>query len=384
MKKYDDLLKHYLEQIASVCTTDTLESIRVSILGKSGVLTQEMKELGTLPPEERRQRGEQLNALKTTLSLALEEKSTALRKKELFARLAHEWADVTLPERTSPKGSLHPVMNAMEEIADIFSSLGFQIAEGPEIEDDDHNFTALNISEHHPARQMMDTFYLPGQRDGRPLVLRTHTTNLTVRTLRSLKWNQDPHGCPHLPLKVIAPGRVYRSDYDQTHTPNFHQVDGVVVGRNIHMGHLKGCLTDFVHRYFDNTDLPVRFRPSFFPFTEPSAEIDIGCSRENGTLKIGAGADWLEILGCGMIHPTVLQNCGIDPTQYQGFAFGMGVERVAMLKYGIADLRAFYETDLRWLRHYGFSPLEAAPQMLQATHQFSSIDLPTTNIRESK
>jgi phenylalanyl-tRNA synthetase alpha chain len=231
----------------------------------------------------------------------------------------------------------------------IFGAMGFKVAEGPDIEDDFHNFTALNIGPHHPARQMMDTFYLPPKPDGTPMVLRTHTSNGQIRTMTSVK----------PPIRIIVPGRVYRSDSDATHSPMFHQVEGLVLDESTHLGHLKGCLIDFLRAFFGVDDLPVRFRPSYFPFTEPSAEVDIGCSRKGGELKIGAGGDWLEILGSGMVHPKVIANCGLDPERYQGFAFGMGIDRIAMLKYGIPDIRSFFEADLRWLKHYGFVPLDS-------------------------
>ncbi len=257
---------------------------------------------------------------------------------------------LTAPEQ---KGSIHPVSQVTEEVTAIFGEMGFSVAEGPDIEDDWHNFTALNIPPEHPARQEMDTFYLPNEMDGNRMVLRTHTSPVQIRTM--LK--HPP------PLRIIAPGRTYRCDYDATHSPMFHQVEGLVVDEATNMGHLKGCLIEFCRAYFGVDNLPVRFRPSYFPFTEPSAEVDIGCTREGGTFRIGHGDDWLEILGSGMVNPKVLENCGIDSDRYQGFAFGMGIERIAMLKYGIPDLRTFFESDLRWLRHYGFSALDV-PSMV--------------------
>ena len=258
-----------------------------------------------------------------------------------------EKIDITLSPVPESKGTIHPISQTIDEITLIFGEMGFTVAEGPDIEDDWHNFTALNIPLDHPARQEHDTFYLPGE-DGERKVLRTHTSPVQIRTMTD--------GEP--PIRIIVPGRTYRSDYDATHSPMFHQVEGLVIDKTSHMGHLKGCLIEFCRAFFEVDDLPVRFRPSYFPFTEPSAEVDIGCTREGGEFRIGHGDDWLEILGSGMINPNVLSNCGIDPNEYQGFAFGMGVERVAMLKYGIPDLRTFFESDLRWLRHYGFRSLE--------------------------
>jgi phenylalanyl-tRNA synthetase alpha chain len=255
---------------------------------------------------------------------------------------------MTLPARPTHEGRLHPITQATQEICTILGDMGFEVVEGPEIEDDFHNFTALNIPEEHPARQLMDTFYLPGLRDGRPLLLRTHTSSVQIRTLLQRK----------PPLRILSLGRVFRSDFDQTHTPNFHQVEGLVIEKNITMAHLKGCLTEFCQAFFNVHDLPMRFRPNYFPFTEPSAEVDIGFSRAEGRLQIGPGDQWLEVLGCGMVHPNVLRHCGLDPDEYQGFAFGMGIERLAMLKFGIPDLRAFYEADQRWLMHYGYTPLD--------------------------
>jgi phenylalanyl-tRNA synthetase alpha chain len=250
--------------------------------------------------------------------------------------------------RPEPEGRIHPISQTIEEMVAILSEMGFAVAEGPHIEDDFHNFGALNIPPEHPARQEHDTFYLPPGKDGTQRVLRTHTSPVQVRTMTS----QKP------PIRVIAPGRTFRADYDATHSPMFHQIEGLLIDEATHMGHLKGCIIEFCRAFFEVDDLPVRFRPSFFPFTEPSVEIDIGCKRDANGIAIGRGADWLEIMGAGMVHPKVLQNCGIDPAKHQGFAFGLGIERAAMLKYGIPDLRTFYESDLRWLRHYGFGALD--------------------------
>ena len=342
----DKIADDFLADIAGVADLDGLEKIRVDALGKKGFLTGLMKELGKLDPDAKREQGQRLNLLKQKLETALDQRRDGLKALALAAKLASETLDLTLSARPEQQGRIHPISQTMDELVAIFAEMGFVCEEGPDIEDDFHNFTALNIPPEHPARQMHDTFYLPPDADGTARVLRTHTSPVQVRTMR----NQKP------PIRIIAPGRTYRSDYDMTHTPMFHQIEGLVIEEKIHMGHLKGCLEQFCRTFFGIDDLPLRFRPSFFPFTEPSAEIDIGCDRKNG-LKIGNYGDWLEIGGCGMVHPKVLEHCGIDPTKYQGFAFGMGIERIAMLKYGIPDLRTFFEADLRWLRHYGFVPL---------------------------
>ena len=336
----------YLVAIAASEHSSALEELRVAILGKNGSLTQALKAMGALSPDERKARGAELNAVKQQVTDAIEARKSALAGAELNARLLTEKIDVTLPARPIPRGSIHPVTQVIEEITAIFADMGFSVALGPDIEDDAHNFDALNIPESHPARQMHDTFYLQGNGDGKTL-LRTHTSPVQIRTMQS--------GKP--PFRFIAPGSTYRCDSDLTHTPMFHQVEGFVIDKNIHMGHLKGCLTEFLKAFFELDEVPVRFRPSFFPFTEPSAEVDIGCKRSRDELKIGAGDDWLEILGCGMVHPNVLKNCNLDPNEWQGFAFGMGVERLAMLKYGIPDLRTFFDSDIRWLSHYGFDAL---------------------------
>ncbi len=325
------------------------DGVRVAVLGRNGRLTALLKDLGGLAPEARRERGAALNALKEELAGRIEARRAELEAAALAARLASERIDVTLPPRPAPAGSIHPISRTMEEIAAIFGAMGIGIAEGPDVEDDWRNFGALNIAAHHSAREDMDTFYLPDA-DGHARVLRTHTSPVQVRTMLS----RTP------PIRVIIPGRTYRADHDATHSPMFHQCEGLVIDRAITLGHLKGCLIDFLRAFFDRPSLPVRFRSSYFPFTEPSMEVDIGWDRRTG--ELGAGGDWLEILGSGMVHPKVLANCGIDPREWQGFAFGMGVERVTMLKHGIVDLRPFFESDIRWLRHYGSSPL--APAML--------------------
>jgi phenylalanyl-tRNA synthetase alpha chain len=337
-----------LSEIAAASSPDALEQVRIKYLGRQGVVTGLMRGLGALPAEERREAGARLNALKDTIAEATEARAAELGRAALSGRLAAERADATLPVSPGAQGRIHPISQTIDEIIAIFGEMGFVVAEGPHIEDDFYNFTALNIPPEHPARQEHDTFYLPERADGSRLVLRTHTSPVQIRTMQQ----QKP------PIRIIVPGRTFRCDHDATHSPMFHQVEGLVIDRTTHMGHLKGCLIEFCRAFFDVDDLPVRFRPSYFPFTEPSAEVDIGCSRAGGELKIGAGGDWLEILGSGMVHPQVLRNCGIDPDEYQGFAFGMGIERVAMLKYGIPDLRTMYDSDLRWLRHYGFLPLD--------------------------
>jgi phenylalanyl-tRNA synthetase alpha chain len=331
-----------------------LDRVRVAALGRKGEVTALMKGLGEVAPDRRRAVGQALNRLKDQVAEAIDGRRAGLEDVALERRLAADSVDVTLPARPEAPGFIHPITQTIDEVVAIFGEMGFAVAEGPDIEDDFHNFTALNIPPEHPARQMHDTFYLPERPDGSRMLLRTHTSPVQIRTMQ----RTQP------PLRIIAPGRAYRCDSDMTHTPMFHQVEGLVVDETTHMGHLKGCLIDFCRAYFGLDDLPVRFRPSFFPFTEPSAEVDIGCSRAGGELKLGAGGDWLEILGCGMVHPRVLEYCGIDSSRYQGFAFGMGIERIAMLKYGIPDLRTFFEADLRWLRHYGFAPLEV-PSMVR-------------------
>lgn len=332
--------------LAAATDLRALDAVRVAVLGKSGKLTALLKELGALSPDERRARGAALNALRDRLAAAIEARRGALETEALAARLAAEREDVTLPPPAEPLGALHPVSRTTDEIVAIFGAMGFTVAEGPDIESDWHNFGALNIPGHHPARADHDTFYLPAAAaGGPPRVLRTHTSPVQVRTMLA----SPP------PIRVICPGRVYRADHDATHSPMFHQCEGLVIDRDITLGHLKGCLIDFLRAFFALPELPVRFRASYFPFTEPSMEVDIGWDRKTG--QIGAGADWLEILGSGMVNPKVLANCGLDPREWQGFAFGMGIDRMAMLKNGIADLRPMFESDLRWLRHYGTSPL---------------------------
>ena len=345
MNDLDTIRDQALAAIAAATSLDGLEAARVAALGKKGTVSALMATLGAMGPDERKAAGARLNAVKDEVAAAIAAQKGKLEATALDAKLARERVDVTLPPRPERQGRIHPISQVMEEIAAIFAQMGFKVAEGPDIEDDFHNFTALNIPAEHPARQMHDTFYFGERADGGRHLLRTHTSPVQIRTMLAEK----------PPIRIIAPGRTYRCDSDMTHTPMFHQVEGLVIDKATHMGHLKGCLIEFVRTFFEVDDVPVRFRPSFFPFTEPSAEVDIGCSREGGELKIGPGKGWLEILGCGMVHPNVLRACNIDPDEYQGFAFGMGVERVAMLKYGIPDLRTFFDSDLRWLEHYGFA-----------------------------
>ncbi len=349
----DDL--HTLETetaaaIEAAADPRALEAVRVGLLGRNGRLTALLRVLGKTPPEDRRARGAALNALRDRLAAALEARRVTLDEAALTARLAAERIDVTLPPPPRPQGLIHPISRSMEEMAAIFGAMGFAIAEGPDVETDWHNFSALNIPAHHPARDDQDTFYLTAPAGAPPPVLRTHTSPVQVRAMLARG----------VPLRVIVPGRTYRADHDATHSPMFHQVEGLVIDRDITLGHLKGCLIDFLRAFFAVPDLPVRFRASYFPFTEPSMEVDIGWDRKSGAL--GQGQDWLEILGSGMVHPRVLANVGINPREFQGFAFGMGIERVTMLKHGIPDLRPFYDSDIRWLRHYGFNPL--APALL--------------------
>jgi phenylalanyl-tRNA synthetase alpha chain len=345
-----------LAAVGDAADVDALEQVRIRELGKKGRLTGLLKGLAGLDPDARRRAGAALNALKDEITAALDTRKAALARTALERRLIDEAIDVTLPVRPEAHGRIHPISQTIDEVVAIFGAMGFVVAEGPDIEDDWHNFTALNIPPEHPARQEMDTFYLPGTRDfylpgtrdAHRLVLRTHTSPVQIRTL----CRRPP------PLRIIAPGRTYRCDSDATHSPMFHQVEGLVIDETSHMGHLKGCLIEFLRAYFAVDDLPVRFRPSYFPFTEPSAEVDIGCRRSRGSLTIGHGDDWLEILGCGMVNPRVLAACDVDPDRYQGFAFGMGLERITMLKHGIPDLRTFFESDVRWLKHYGSMPFD--------------------------
>jgi phenylalanyl-tRNA synthetase alpha chain len=336
-----------IDGISAAADETELENLRVSALGKKGAISERMKTLGTMEPEERKTAGAELNALKEKIAEAISARKATLQAKALEARLVTEKIDVTLPVRPEAQGTIHPVSQVWEEVVQIWGDLGFAVAEGPHIENDFYNFTALNIPPEHPARQEHDTFYFHPKLDGSRMLLRTHTSPVQIRTMLE----QKP------PIRIIAPGRTFRSDSDQTHTPMFHQIEGLVIDQETHLGHLKWALAEFCKAFFELDDVKMRFRASHFPFTEPSMEVDINCSWEGGQVKIGQGTSWLEILGSGMVHPAVIKAGGLDPDRYQGFAFGMGLDRIAMLKYGIPDLRAFFEADLRWLRHYGFRAL---------------------------
>ena len=350
MSDLSTLEQETLSAIAAASDDAALEAVRVAALGKKGAISLLLAGLGKLPPENRKEQGAAINLIKDRVTEALSDRRAALKAAGLEARLAAETLDVTLPARVSPLdlGRLHPISQVTDELAAIFADMGFSIAEGPDIETDDYNFTKLNFPADHPARDMHDTFFLKPDARGERKVLRTHTSPVQVRTMLT----QKP------PIRIICPGRTYRCDSDQTHTPMFHQVEGLVIDKQAHLGHLKWILQEFCKAFFEVADVKMRFRPSYFPFTEPSMEVDIQCSRKGGEIRFGEGDDWLEILGCGMVHPNVLRNCGLDPDEYQGFAWGMGIDRIAMLKYGMPDLRAFFEADMRWLAHYGFRPLD--------------------------
>jgi phenylalanyl-tRNA synthetase alpha chain len=362
-----DLATLKTELLAAISAANdeaALETVRVGALGKKGSISALLATLGKMPPEQRKAEGAAINALKDSVTEALTARRDLLKSSALDVRLASETVDVTLPVRESPAeiGRIHPLSQVMDELTAIFADMGFAIAEGPDIETDDYNFTKLNFPEGHPARDMHDTFFFNPKQEtranaassaeqslaGSRLLLRTHTSPVQVRTMLA----QQP------PIRIIAPGRTYRIDSDATHTPQFHQVEGLVIDKGSHLGHMKWILAEFCKAFFEVDHVNMRFRPSFFPFTEPSLEVDIQCRRDKGEIRFGEGEDWLEILGCGMVHPNVLRNCGLDPDVYQGFAWGMGIDRIAMLKYGLPDLRAFFEADVRWLDHYGFRPLD--------------------------
>jgi phenylalanyl-tRNA synthetase alpha chain len=350
MTEISQLEHEILSAVAAAQDEAALEAVRVQALGKKGSISALLATLGKMSPEERRENGPLFNGLKERASAAIAARRQQLQEAALDQRLNTEAVDVSLPVQESPvaAGRIHPISQVIDELTAIFADMGFSVAEGPDIETDDYNFTKLNIPESHPARDMHDTFFFPPTADGSRLLLRTHTSPVQVRTMLS----QKP------PIRVICPGRTYRRDSDQTHTPMFHQVEGLVIDRGSHLGHLKWILAEFCKAFFEVDHVNMRFRPSFFPFTEPSLEVDIQCRRDKGEIRFGEGEDWLEILGCGMVHPQVLRSCGLDPDEYQGFAWGLGIDRVAMLKYGMPDLRPFFEADVRWLSHYGFRPLD--------------------------
>ena len=350
MTDLNQLERDLLAQVDAAGDEAALEAVRVSALGKKGSVSELLKTLGSMTPEERKERGPLINGLRDQVQSAILARRNDLAEAALEARLSAERIDVTLPVPEAPesRGRIHPISQVIEELTAIFADMGFSVAEGPDIETDHLNFTALNFPEGHPAREMHDTFFLAPDERGERKVLRTHTSPVQIRTMTS----QKP------PIRVIIPGRTYRHDSDQTHTPMFHQVEGLVIDKEAHIGHMKWVLEEFCKAFFEVESVKMRFRPSFFPFTEPSAEVDIQCSRQGGEIRFGEGNDWLEILGCGMVHPNVLRNCGLDADVYQGFAWGMGIDRIAMLKYGMTDLRPFFEADVRWLEHYGFRPLD--------------------------
>jgi phenylalanyl-tRNA synthetase alpha chain len=382
MTDLSDLQSHLLAAIDASPGLDALEVVRVEALGKQGRVTQLLKTLGAMTPEQRQTEGPRIHGLREAVAAALSARKAMLESAALDARLQAERIDLTLPVDLPPPGSIHPVAQVMDELAEIFADLGFAVATGPEIEDDWHNFTALNIPETHPARAMHDTFYVErvggagddgqsssskGERGSPPagperdesgrgrFVLRTHTSPVQIRTMVEVAQRTGGAGEP---IRCIAPGRVYRSDWDATHTPMFHQIEGLVIDRGITLGHLKWTLETFLKAFFQRDDIVLRLRPSYFPFTEPSAEVDVGWTMQKGRRVLGGSEGWMELLGSGMVHPRVIANCGLDPAAWQGFAFGVGVDRLAMLKYGMDDLRPFFEGDGRWLRHYGFSALD--------------------------
>jgi len=345
MSDIKKIKREYLEKLNRELNQDSINQIKTELFGKNGSISNEFKKLGSVAAEERKKFAADLNLIKEELQEKISKKFHELEIKEINEKLKNEKVDVTLPERSFEQGKIHPVSQVIDEISSIFSEIGFSVEEGPDVENEYNNFTALNTPDNHPARDMHDTFYLD---DKKKLLLRTHTSPVQVRTM--LK------GKP--PFKIIAPGRTYRSDSDQTHAPMFHQVEGLHIDKNINMGHLKGCLNYFIKEFFEVDKIKMRFRPSHFPFTEPSAEVDIGYEIKDGKIVIGEGDKWLEILGCGMVHPNVLKNVKVDTSKFQGYAFGIGIDRLGMLKYGINDLRAFFETDYRWINHFGFDPLD--------------------------
>jgi len=345
MSDLDNINSSFEQKIKSLKSKEDLQILKTEFFGKSGKITEQFKNLGNITADKRKEFASSLNKLKDNLTTQLEDKFLEIETLEINERLKDQKVDITLPARPFQNGKIHPVSQVIDEISSIFSEIGFSVAEGPDVETEYNNFTALNTPEDHPARDMHDTFYLE---ENKKILLRTHTSPVQIRTMMTDK----------PPFKIIVPGRTYRCDSDQTHAPMFHQLEGLHIDKNITMSHLKGCLDYFIKEFFEVKNLKMRFRPSHFPFTEPSAEVDIGYRIEKGRIVIGEGDKWLEILGCGMVHPNVLRNVKVDPNRYQGFAFGMGIDRLAMLKYGINDLRAFFESDYRWLSHFGFDPLD--------------------------
>jgi phenylalanyl-tRNA synthetase alpha chain len=350
MSDLSPLRAETLAAVAAAADEPALETVRVAALGKKGTISALLATLGKMAPDDRRTAGAAINALKDEVTEALAARRAMLKGAALEARLKTEALDVTLPVRPAgiETGRIHPISQVFDEVTAIFADMGFSIAEGPDIESDDYNFTKLNFPPGHPAREMHDTFFFSPDANGERKLLRTHTSPVQVRTMLT----QKP------PIRIVCPGRTYRTDFDQTHTPQFHQVEGLVIDESANLGNLKWLLQEFCKAFFEVDDVKMRFRPSFFPFTSPSVEIDIQCRRSGGEIRFGEGEDWLEILGCGMVHANVLRNCGIDPEKYQGFAWGMGLDRIAMLKYGLPDLRDLFDGDVRWIRHYGFRPLE--------------------------
>ena len=345
MSDLKKIKEDFLLKIKSKINLKELNEIRLDLFGKAGLITSQFKKIGSINESERKKFATDLNLIKDELNNLINIKIKEIEMDQINLKLEKEKVDVTLPERSFVRGKIHPVSQTIDEISSIFSEIGFKVEEGPDVENEYNNFTALNTPDNHPARDMHDTFYLDPNKEK---LLRTHTSPVQIRTMMNGK----------APFKIIAPGRTYRSDSDQTHSPMFHQVEGLHIDKNINMGHLKGCLNYFIKEFFEVDKIQMRFRPSHFPFTEPSAEVDIGYKLKNGKIIIGEGDKWLEILGCGMVHPNVLKNVKVDPTKFQGYAFGIGIDRLAMLKYGINDLRAFFDCDYRWLNHFGFDPLD--------------------------
>jgi phenylalanyl-tRNA synthetase alpha chain len=351
MSELDGLHSRLLADIAGAADEAALEEVRLSAMGKKGAVSELLKSLGAMTPDERKEKGVAINALRDAVTLALAERKQALKLAAINVRLAAERLDVTLPVRAAPaeRGRIHPISQVIDEITAIFADMGFSIAEGPDIETDHYNFTALNFPVGHPAREMHDTFFLAPDANGERKVLRTHTSPVQIRTMEA----QKP------PIRIVIPGKTYRQDSDATHSPMFHQVEGLVIDRTANVANMRWILEEFCKAFFEVPHVNMRFRPSYFPFTEPSIEVDIQCDRSRpGEIRMGEGKDWLEILGCGMVHPNVLRAGGLDPDEFQGFAWGMGVDRIAMLKYGMPDLRPFFEADVRWIEHYGFRPLD--------------------------